>query len=171
MDARAADEVRSRGIRPESEDAAETSGNLHHVDPTTASALEVKYMNELQRSPTRQELREESISQLKMVLLSRGWQRTAMSGIDKEALIDHVLPYLDAENAYYDDEPLPLGSNCWPQLVLRACLCAVVASYVHGLLGLRGWLNYGAYAAEVAGLAVRNVRLRRGKRERLRKLA
>ena len=172
MDAAGADELRQRYA----EDPRERDGGglasapaLSRVDAASASALELKYLNELRRSPTRSELRLEAVGQLKAVLVSAGWHRAALSGMDREALIDAVLPLLDADNAHYDDEPLPLGSNCWQQLVLRGLLLAVALSYVHALLGLTGAASAAAYAAEAAALAARNVRCRRAKADRLRK--
>ena len=168
MDASGASELRQREV----EDAQRTTGAtepiLGRVDDNP-TALETKYVMELRRSPTRAELRAEAAGQLKAVLVAKGYKRSTLSGLDRDELVDLVLPLLDPDNAYFDDAPLPLGSNCWQQLVLRGLLLAVALSYVHALLGLTGAASAAAYAAEAAALAARNVRCRRAKADRLRK--
>lgn len=56
-------------------------------------------------------------------------------GIEKSELVLKVLPYLDPHNQFFDDEPYPLGSNCVPQLVLRAIFLFVLLCYVHATFG------------------------------------
>ena len=170
MDASGASELRQREV----EDAQRTTGAtepiLGRVDDNP-TALETKYVMELRRSPTRAELRAEAAGQLKAVLVAKGYKRSTLSGLDRDELVDLALPLLDPDNAYFDDAPLPLGSNCWQQLVLRFLLVAGALSYVHALLGLSGWSSAGAYGAEALALGVRNYRIRKEKRARLRKRA
>jgi hypothetical protein len=110
MDASGASELRQREV----EDAQGTTGAtepiLGRVDDNP-TALETKYVMELRRSPTRAELRAEAAGQLKAVLVAKGYKRSTLSGLDRDELVDLVLPLLDPDNAYFDDAPLPLGSG------------------------------------------------------------
>ncbi|KAJ8609649.1 hypothetical protein CTAYLR_006299 [Chrysophaeum taylorii] len=140
-------------------------------DPTlNLSKLEIKYMRELRRTPMRGELMKESINDLKSVLQNRGWARSEIVGIEKDELVLRVLPYLDPNNLYIDDEPYPLASNCVTQFVLRALLLGFVLFFAQSTLGASNTLNAALFTVEILILVVRNVRIRRRKRDKMRKL-
>mmetsp|Transcript_26489 Transcript_26489/g.58212 ORF Transcript_26489/g.58212 Transcript_26489/m.58212 type:complete len:126 (-) Transcript_26489:153-530(-) len=117
--------------------------------------------------PVRELLRKRSVKELKEMLRLEGYDPDQISGIEKEELVERL--WLLQQNPVEEDEyPLPLYSNCLPQVVLRGMLVAGVEAFA--LSYWTSWRNVFLIVLLTAiGLVVRNILIRKNKSEKLRK--
>eukprot|EP00747_Dinoflagellata_sp_TGD_P170596 gnl/TRDRNA2_/TRDRNA2_202552_c0_seq1.p1 gnl/TRDRNA2_/TRDRNA2_202552_c0~~gnl/TRDRNA2_/TRDRNA2_202552_c0_seq1.p1 ORF type:complete len:134 (-),score=27.45 gnl/TRDRNA2_/TRDRNA2_202552_c0_seq1:426-827(-) len=112
---------------------------------------------------TKEALRERSIKELKTLLKDEGYNPDEVSGIEKEELVEKLFVLLQNPRSLEDDEfPLPLGSNCWPQLILRALLLAGTQVFTLSYW-ISFWQNAFMLFCTIVALSIRNVLIRRTK--------
>mmetsp|Transcript_81529 Transcript_81529/g.144390 ORF Transcript_81529/g.144390 Transcript_81529/m.144390 type:complete len:176 (+) Transcript_81529:99-626(+) len=111
------------------------------------------------KAPTRQELRSKTVRELKDLLRAEGYNPDAVSGIEKEELVEKL--YILLQNPAAEDlEPYPLASNCRTQFILRALLWTALQCFA--LYWILPWqANVACLLTVVGVLTVRNVRIRR----------
>merc|ERR1740120_484536 len=103
------------------------------------------------------------------ILRTHGYDPDQIYGVEKEELVEKIhLLSSDPSPSDEDEFPMPLYSNCWIQFWLRLVL--LVATWIFfGSFVLTHLQNFIALSIFIAGLSVRNVRLRKLKQERQRK--
>lgn len=119
--------------------------------------------------PPRDELLGKSVKELKDMLREQGYNPDRVSGIEKEDLVEKLWMLLRCP-VPEDEYPLPLYSNCWPQLILRTIFLAAIQLFAFSYLVAWG-PNLVILLLATTVLTVRNVVIQRRKAKKLRRRA